>query len=318
MSRRSSACLGVTALALAALFVAAEPASAQRWGRGWGGTGFYAGYGSPYYGGYGWGGSPWYYGDPSYYGWNSWRSFPAYSGAWDSGWSYPTTEWYTPGMEWSGTEYTTSAPSYYTEGTDEGKQGQYGGAMGGQGFGGQAYGMMSGGQMDNRVLIMMRVPPDAQVWFDDQKTAQTGLTRSYITPPLNPNRDFAYQVRVQWMQNGHPVDRVRKVDVHAGDRLFVNFMQPASQGMGGNRSGGQYGNTGPSRGNPGTAPMPRNNMKPEGAPNSRPNTNSQAAPNLGPNNATPTDNTNLPPTRPTNRAGTRPPATQPQSDTPPK
>ena len=57
MYRRWFAWLGFAAMAVAVLFIAADPASAQRFGR----TGFYTGwngvgYGNPYYGGYGVGG----------------------------------------------------------------------------------------------------------------------------------------------------------------------------------------------------------------------------------------------------------------------
>jgi uncharacterized protein (TIGR03000 family) len=278
------------------------------------------GYGNPYYGGYGWGNgwnnagygwgnSPWYYGNRNYYGWNNAYRYPAYSGNYGGG-SYPSTESYSPGTEWSGTEYTGNAPSYYGEDMNQGMQGQYAGAAG-QGYAGQAYGTMASGQMDNRVLITMRVPPNAQVWFDNDKTAQTGVVRSYISPPLNPNGDFAYHVRVQWTENGRPVDRTRKVDVHAGDRLFVNFMQPSSQGTGG-APAGQYGNTDQYRGTPGAAPMPNNNTGPNN------NAHPQSAPNLGPNNTQGTDqNTNPQSTRPTNRAGAPLPSDAPRSPTTP-
>jgi uncharacterized protein (TIGR03000 family) len=183
---------------------------------------------------------------------------------------------------------------------NEGMQGQNAGFAGGQGYGGQAYGAMSGGMMDNRVLITLRVPPNAQVWFDDQKTTETGMIRSYISPPLNSDRNFVYQVRVHWTQNGKPVDRTRRIEVHAGDHLFVNLM-PASQGMGGsntgqygtsNQSGGAYGTSG----NPETAPAPSSNT----------NRNMQ----------TPNENLNPPPTRPANQPATAPPANRPQGTTP--
>jgi len=77
--------------------------------------------------------------------------------------------------------------------------------------------------MDNTALINVRVPPNAEVWFDDQKTSQTGSFRSFISPPLNPDGDFVYHIRVRWTEDGRQVDKTRRIDVHAGDRLFVNL-----------------------------------------------------------------------------------------------
>jgi uncharacterized protein (TIGR03000 family) len=94
--------------------------------------------------------------------------------------------------------------------------------------------------MDGRVLINVRVPLDAEVWFDDQKTSQTGAFRSFITPALNPDHDFVYHIRAHWTENGRAVEKTRRIDVHAGDRLFVNFLGRQQEGMGG-ASTGQYG-----------------------------------------------------------------------------
>jgi uncharacterized protein (TIGR03000 family) len=220
MSRRSCTCLGVAALAVAALLVAAEPASAQRWrGR----NPNYSGYGWSNYG-YGWGNYPMYYG----------QNYPAY---WNYyGWgNYPAAQWYGPGTQWYSSESTGAAPSYYSE--------EYPAATGGAGYSSQAYGAMAG-TMDHRVLINLRLPPNAEVWFDDQKTTETGPFRSYITPPLNPNRDFVYHIRVRWMENGRTAEKDRRIDVHAGDRLFFTFLPSATAPAMGGTAAGQYGTPG--------------------------------------------------------------------------
>jgi uncharacterized protein (TIGR03000 family) len=222
-------------------------------------------------GNYGWGNYPAYSGTRNYYGWGN----------------YPATGWYGPGTGWSGNQYTWNNPSYYSEGMKQGTEGEYAGYAGGEGYGGQAYGAMAGSQMDNRVLLTLRVPANAEVWFDGQKTTETGSIRSYITPSLDPNRDFSYQVRVRGTQNGREVDRTRKVDVHAGDRLFVNFMHSTSEGTGGAATG-QYGSQ--------PAPIPHNTNPPNVEPNNK--------------TQTPDVNPNPPPTRPTNRPANQ---TTPQS-----
>jgi len=232
MSRRWFAWVGgLAAAAVAVLFIAADPASAQMFGRrgsnsGWNGYGY--GYGNPYYGGYGAGayGSGW--NNPAYNrgsAYNNWgynypgysgnrdynrENYPGYSGTWSNapGYGQATGGYYGEGMQdYSSTTGTTSPA----------------------GTSGQA-GMMQGGSMDGRVLINVRVSPDAEVWFDDQKTSQTGPFRSFITPALNPDQDFVYHVRARWTENGRQMDKTRRIDVHAGDRLVVNLMGRRQEG----------------------------------------------------------------------------------------
>jgi uncharacterized protein (TIGR03000 family) len=80
------------------------------------------------------------------------------------------------------------------------------------------------GSQDNRnVLIHMRVPENARVWFDGRPTTRQGTERDFMSPPLSGGRDYTYRVRVQWMEGGRPVSEVRDVTVHAGDRIDLNF-----------------------------------------------------------------------------------------------
>jgi uncharacterized protein (TIGR03000 family) len=255
MHRRWFAWLGFAALAVAVLFIAADPASAQRFGR----SGFYyspatgfgygnPGYGNPYYGNpyYGGGYSP-YYGanSPWQYGYG-WGNYPTYSRGWgyNNSYNYPGYSgawWNAPGYGQStGGYYGEGMPADYyssTTGTTTGMTSPAG-TMGQRGMSQQGR-MSQTGSMDGRVLINVRVAPDAEVWFDDQKTSQTGPVRSFITPSLNPDQDFVYHIRARWTENGHPVDKTRRIDVHAGDRLFVNFLGRQQEGTGG--TSGQYG-----------------------------------------------------------------------------
>ena len=79
----------------------------------------------------------------------------------------------------------------------------------------------------NAALVEVRLPADADLWFDGHKTAQTGSDRSFRSPALEPGQDYAYDVHARWAAGGKPVDETRQVTVHAGDHVVVNFMQPA-------------------------------------------------------------------------------------------
>jgi uncharacterized protein (TIGR03000 family) len=73
--------------------------------------------------------------------------------------------------------------------------------------------------------IQLRVPANAQVWFDGDKTSQTGNLRPFITPDLKPGVDYAYEIRVRWMEEGQTREQKRKVTFRSGDRLTLNLTQ---------------------------------------------------------------------------------------------
>lgn len=75
----------------------------------------------------------------------------------------------------------------------------------------------------NAALIEMTVPANAEIWFSGEKTKSTGDFRSFVTPALEKDRKFAYEVRVRWMENGKPMEKVQKLPVRAGDRLSLRF-----------------------------------------------------------------------------------------------
>jgi uncharacterized protein (TIGR03000 family) len=80
---------------------------------------------------------------------------------------------------------------------------------------------------DNIAHMTVRVPPDAQVWFENQTTNQKGAVRNFVSPALAPGNDYTYDVRALWQQGGRNVDQKRQVAVHAGSHITVDFTQPA-------------------------------------------------------------------------------------------
>ena len=73
--------------------------------------------------------------------------------------------------------------------------------------------------------IELVVPADAQVWFNGQATAQTGSVRRFVTPPLNANGDYSYDVNVRWTRDGEPVEETRTIPVVAGSFRRLNLLQ---------------------------------------------------------------------------------------------
>jgi uncharacterized protein (TIGR03000 family) len=88
-----------------------------------------------------------------------------------------------------------------------------------------AYGALEGVGNDT-VLINLRVPGNAEVWFDGSKTSQTGRQRSFVSPPLQPGRNYSYNIRARWIEAGRPVEQTRRINVRAGDRDNLNLLPP--------------------------------------------------------------------------------------------
>ena len=77
---------------------------------------------------------------------------------------------------------------------------------------------------DNRtVLIDVRVPSDAKIWFDDDSTKQTGAERQFVSPPLTLGKYFEYQIRAQWNENGKKKEQTRRITFQPGDRVQLDF-----------------------------------------------------------------------------------------------
>jgi uncharacterized protein (TIGR03000 family) len=81
---------------------------------------------------------------------------------------------------------------------------------------------------DDTAHVEVFVRPDAQVWFENRPTTQTGSVRNYVSPPLDPKRSYTYDIRARWNENGHEVEQTRIVDVHAGGQVAVDFGTPTA------------------------------------------------------------------------------------------
>jgi uncharacterized protein (TIGR03000 family) len=75
----------------------------------------------------------------------------------------------------------------------------------------------------NAALIILRVPANAEVFFEGKQTSQTGRFRSFVTPALESGRDYSYEIRARWTEGGRTVEQTRKINIRAGDRLTLNF-----------------------------------------------------------------------------------------------
>jgi len=188
------------------------------WNRGghnnWGGYGYnHYGYGhNRYHNGFDGG----FFGFPSYWGWGGYPYYGlggGYYPYYNDSYSYPYYSDY--GYNYA-PDYSYSAPSYSSA------------PLGDVNTTTTAPAPQSTIN-DNAVLIGVRVPENAEVWIDGQKTSQTGSFREFTTPPLESGQKFIYDIKARWTENGKEVVRDRQLNFYAGDRLMVNMMAPAKQ-----------------------------------------------------------------------------------------
>ena len=209
-----------------------------------------------------WGGWGWW--GPSLWGWNN---------GWYGGYYNP---WYYDGYAYGG--YPADYSSFY---------------YGPNTYSDETYANQApaGGTMpdEDAAMIAVRVPPDATIWFDGQKTTQTGPVRQFETPALDPGHDYTYSLRVKWNQNGRDVERAREITVHAGDRIGLDFL--GARGGMANMPGGQSGNYDPSGTNFHQQNGRQNDVQNEERINRRPN-NYDRGQN---NNVAPSNQGNQPP-----------------------
>jgi uncharacterized protein (TIGR03000 family) len=158
---------------------------------GWGGGGCYGGWGGGCYGGYGGYG----YGGYSYGGYYGYSTYGALN-------------------------YSGSLPSNYYYGTSptQGGSADYYNASSGQ------LAPRADGMAPARLLV--RLPADATLSVEGTPTTSTQGVRSFISPPLQPGRDYLYTLKAEVMRDGKRVERTKDVRVHAGEQSDVTIDLP--------------------------------------------------------------------------------------------
>jgi uncharacterized protein (TIGR03000 family) len=116
--------------------------------------------------------------------------------------SVPSAAYFTYGR----TSYTTESPSPLRV---------YGGAR-------PPYGPMPAA-LPLTALLKVQVPENAEIWLEGQKMRSIGAQRHYRSPPLDPAKDYVYEVRARWLVDGKPYEDVRHVAIRAGATIAVDF-----------------------------------------------------------------------------------------------
>jgi len=79
---------------------------------------------------------------------------------------------------------------------------------------------------DDMAHLLVIVPENAELWFNGTKTTQTGPQREFVSPELTPGKNYSYEIKARWNENGKTVEQTRTVPVQANDWKTVDFTQP--------------------------------------------------------------------------------------------
>jgi len=196
---------GLPALATAAFLLTADPGLAAGQGSSYSRAGYSRGYN--FYDRYRhqWGGS-----NPSYGAY--YKTYPSFGSYYNSYPSYDSSPYDTSDWD-SGSDLGSSSASS-SAGTSS------------NGYSGTTYPVAlgtNGTQSKNTVNITVRLPANADLWFEGTKTQSTGGVRKFQSPPLKSGRQYTYEVWARWNDNGRIVTQTRHLSVSRGDHLTVRF-----------------------------------------------------------------------------------------------
>ncbi len=76
----------------------------------------------------------------------------------------------------------------------------------------------------NSANVEVRLPENATLWIQGQQATETGAVRHFVSPPLEKDKTFTYEIRARWTDaSGKETDRTKKVEVKGGAWIGVDF-----------------------------------------------------------------------------------------------
>src|SRR5262245_55502035 len=78
-------------------------------------------------------------------------------------------------------------------------------------------------EVEGRALIVVKLPEEGQLTIDDSTTKQEGEERTFVTPPLEPGKQFTYTLAVTVKRGDKLLTRKREVVVRSARTSSVDF-----------------------------------------------------------------------------------------------
>ena len=83
----------------------------------------------------------------------------------------------------------------------------------------------------HEATIVVHLPADARLTIDGEATRSTSDTRTFVTPPLQPDQEFSYTLKAETNQDGQTVATTRQVMVRAGQETTVDLDFPQTTAL---------------------------------------------------------------------------------------
>ncbi|HWG42933.1 MAG TPA: TIGR03000 domain-containing protein [Gemmataceae bacterium] len=74
-----------------------------------------------------------------------------------------------------------------------------------------------------RATISLQVPAGAVFFANDREISLLSPAVSFVTPPLEPGRDYYYDFKVNVLQDGKTITRIKRVTVRAGAVVRLGY-----------------------------------------------------------------------------------------------
>jgi uncharacterized protein (TIGR03000 family) len=74
--------------------------------------------------------------------------------------------------------------------------------------------------------VVVRVPQDARLELQGRPVQGTGRVRKFETPALRRGLVYTFEVRAVWEEDGGVVEVQREIEVAAGEKADIDFLDP--------------------------------------------------------------------------------------------
>jgi uncharacterized protein (TIGR03000 family) len=79
------------------------------------------------------------------------------------------------------------------------------------------------GQQPTTATLIITVPADAKLFFDDRPTTQVGPRRTFVTPNLKPGSKYVYNLKVEVVRGGQTLSQTKQINFQAGQSVDVDL-----------------------------------------------------------------------------------------------
>lgn len=79
----------------------------------------------------------------------------------------------------------------------------------------------------NRAYLVVTLPEDAKLTIDDGATVSTSRTRTFVTPELQKDKEFVYNLKAQIVREGKTLTLTKQAVVRAGQETNIALDIPA-------------------------------------------------------------------------------------------